>query len=270
VPVLTALTDRIDARAVWLGSLALGGLAALGYAVAAEGFWTALAFRTLQGVGLAGTYMPGLKALSDHTEGPRQSRYVSFYTASYGIGMALSYYLAGAVAAPFGWRIAFAATAAGSLAAAVVLLAALPPAKPAPHARRLFDFAPVLRVPAVRAFIFGYTGHNWELFAFRSWIVAYLTFAEGGRPAPVGATVFASLVTLAGVVSSVLGNEAALRFGRRTAILWVTGVTVAVGVLTGFAGTWSWGAAAACVLAYTLLTIGDSAALTAGTVAAAP
>jgi MFS family permease len=270
VPVLVTLTDRIDARAVLLGSLALGMLAALGYAAFADGFWTALAFRTLQGIGLAGTYMPGLKVLSDRTEGPRQSRYVSFYTASYGIGTALSYWLAGAVAEAFGWRTAFAATAVGSLMAALILLGMLRPSKPAPHERRLFDFAPALRIAAVRAFVLGYSGHNWELFAFRAWVVAYLTFAEMGRPAPISATAMASLVALAGVASSILGNEAALRFGRRRAILWVTAGSVCIGVITGFAAGWSWGAAAVCVVLYALLTIGDSAALTAGTVAAAP
>ena len=270
VPLLVTVTDRIDARAVLLGSLALGFVAALGYAALANGFWTALAFRAVQGVGLAGTYMPGLKVLSDRTEGPRQSRYVSFYTASYGIGTAFSYWLAGVIAGALGWRYAFAATTVGSLIAALILVAVLPPSKPAAHERRLFAFGPVLRMPAVRAFVFGYAGHNWELFAFRSWIVAYLTFAEMGRQQPISATAMASLVAFAGVAASIFGNEAALRFGRRRAILWVTAAAVAVGVVTGFVGTWSWGAAAFCVFVYSLLTIGDSAALTAGTVAAAP
>ena len=78
MPILVSLTDRIDPRRVLITSLLIGGIASLGYALFAEGFWTALGFRALHGVGLAGTYMPGLKALSDHIEGPRQSRYVAF------------------------------------------------------------------------------------------------------------------------------------------------------------------------------------------------
>ncbi|MGH7057566.1 MAG: MFS transporter, partial [Acetobacteraceae bacterium] len=90
VPVLASLTDRVDPRRVLAGSLMLGGASFIGFALWADGFWTALAFRALTGVGLAGTYMPGLKALSDRIGGPRQSRYVSFYTSSFGIGASLS------------------------------------------------------------------------------------------------------------------------------------------------------------------------------------
>jgi len=86
VPVLSSQTDRIDPTKIILMSLALGGAASIAFAMFAEGFWMAVILRFLQGVGLAGTYMPGLKALSDHVEGSRQSRYVAFYTASFGIG----------------------------------------------------------------------------------------------------------------------------------------------------------------------------------------
>ena len=91
VPVLSSLTDRIDPKKVLLFSLTLGGGASLAFAFFADGFWSAFFLRSLHGIGLAGTYMPGLKALSDLTEGPNQSRYVSLYTASFGIGAGLSF-----------------------------------------------------------------------------------------------------------------------------------------------------------------------------------
>jgi len=53
-------------------------------------------FQALLGVGIAGTYMPGLRLLSDHVTGPKQSRSIAFYTASFGVGTALSLALAGA------------------------------------------------------------------------------------------------------------------------------------------------------------------------------
>ena len=65
VPLATALTDRVDARKVYLigGILATAGL--LGMGLFAYNFWTALFFMAINGAGLAGTYMPGLKILSD-------------------------------------------------------------------------------------------------------------------------------------------------------------------------------------------------------------
>src|SRR3990172_4095082 len=90
VPVLVSLTDRIDPKRIYLVCMLLTVLSIAAFPLLAEGFWSAAALRTLGGVGLAGTYMPGLKALSDLIEGPAQSRAVSFYTSSFGIGSALS------------------------------------------------------------------------------------------------------------------------------------------------------------------------------------
>lgn len=272
-PLLASLTDRIDARRVVLASLALGAAASLGYALMADGFWSALVLRALQGVGLAGTYMPGLKALSDRTEGPKQSRYVSFYTASYGIGAALSYLITGWIAEAADWRWAFGATAFGSVAAFAVFAAILPAgdaARPREPGPALLDFRPVLRNRAALVFILGYCGHNWELFAFRAWMVAYLVYSSGAQAQTlVSATTIAAAVTLIGVPASILGNELTLRLGRRRAILLVTATAVAVSLIVGISAEISYALVVALCFAYGILTIGDSAALTAGTVAAA-
>src|SRR3546814_4328279 len=42
IPVLVTLTDRFDARRIWLGSMLLMGLAHLGFALLAEGLWSGM------------------------------------------------------------------------------------------------------------------------------------------------------------------------------------------------------------------------------------
>ena len=188
VPILVSLTDRIDPRRVLITSLLIGGAASLGYALFAEGFWTALAFRALHGVGLAGTYMPGLKALSDHIEGPRQSRYGAFYTSSCGLGAALSYVISGEVNTLAGWQWAFAAAAAGTVLAVAITLAVLPARPPGTGVpdTHLLDFRPVLRNREVMGYVLCYGVHAWELLGLRAWIVAFLAFSQtaggGGIP----------------------------------------------------------------------------------------
>ena len=95
VPLATALTDRIDAKKVYL----VGGLSAtcglLGMGLFAYNFWTALIFMALNGVGLAGTYMPGLKILSDRIKTGELTRHIAFYTAFFGIGTGFSYLCSG-------------------------------------------------------------------------------------------------------------------------------------------------------------------------------
>lgn len=275
VPFLSSLTDRVDPRRVILFALIVGGLASLGFALYADGFWSAMLFRCLQGVGLAGTYMPGLKALSDQTEGsPRQSRYVAFYTASFGIGAGLSYPLAGEITAALDWRWAFAMTAIGSCIAIVIILAVLPRARPqaVQHDTHFLDFRPVLRNRQAMSYILGYAGHNWELFAYRSWIVAFLVFAADWQSAgwtALNATTLAAAATLLGVPASIFGNELALRFGRRRLILLITSASIAVGCVLGFSSGVSYTLAVMLCLVYGALLTGDSASLTAGTVSSA-
>ena len=65
-------------------------IASAGFAFLTTGFWSAFGFRVVAGIALAGTYMPGLKLMSDHLSvmagGKDQSRAVAFYTSSFGIG----------------------------------------------------------------------------------------------------------------------------------------------------------------------------------------
>src|SRR5690349_6883767 len=79
-PVLTSLTDRIDARRVYFVSALLASAATLGFAAFVGGPVAAGIAQVVLGIGIAGTYMPGLKALTDNLSGSAQARAVSFYT----------------------------------------------------------------------------------------------------------------------------------------------------------------------------------------------
>lgn len=173
VPILVGSTDKVDPRRIYLLSFVIASVASLGFALAAQGFWSATFWRALAGVGLAGGYMPGLKLLTDRVGGPRQSRYVAFYTGGFSLGTAFSFAFTGEAAAWLGWRGAFAAAAAGSALGFILVLLLVRPAELAqmPAAeRRTLDFRPVLRNRAAMAFIVGYAGHTWELFALRAWL----------------------------------------------------------------------------------------------------
>ncbi len=277
VPVLVSLTDRIPPRRVYLASCAIAALANFGFAVAADGFWSALLFRALAGVGLAGTYMPGLKLLTDHVSGPGQSRMLAFYTAGFSIGSSISFLIAGAAMDLAGWRVAFLIGAAGPVLATALITLFLPGEDPRLHAppdTHVLDFRPVLRCRAVMAFVLGYTVHNFELFVVRSWIVAYLVFAASLRPGGAagwwGAAALAALFNIIGVPATIFGNELALRFGRHRVIAAIMIASAAACVLAGLAPGWPFAVVVAITALHSVLIIGESSALTAGAVGAAP
>ncbi len=279
VPVLVSLTDRQPPRAIYAVSMAIAGLSGFGFAWLAEGFWTAMLFRAMAGIGLAGSYMPGLKLLSDHLErmvpGEDHSRAVAFYTSSFGVGAALSYFFAGEIASAWGWQAAFVAAGIGPVAGLLLALATLPAKDPKPEApdTHLLDFRPVLACRQAMGFVLAYTVHNFELFAMRSWIVSYLVFAAALRPAAetfIAATTIAAVVNLLGMPSSVFGNELARKFGRVPIILIIMTVSAGMGFVVAFSAWLPFWVVIAAFLIYGVTVTADSSAITAGVVRAAP
>ena len=277
VPALTSLTDRIDSRRVYAAACLVSSLAALGFALLAEGLWSALVFQFLIGVGLGGTYMPGLKTLTDHIEGKGQSRSVAFYTAGFGVGSSLSIIVCGALGAAFGWQWAFVYGAVGPLVAAALVMLHMPRGRvraAGAHPHALLDFRPVLANRKTVPYIVGYAAHNYELFGQRSWMVAFLVFCSaldaGGAAALAGAATLAAFVNLLGPPGSILGNELALRWGRSRVIFTFMTLSGLVACGLGLlAGQPLWIVFAVMCVHYALMLF-DSAALTGGLVAATP
>jgi MFS family permease len=271
VPILTTLTDRIDARLILLGGSLVSGLATIAFGAFADGMLSAALIWALAGMGFAGAYMPGLKALTDRLGPGDVSRSVTLYTACFSLGVGLSFLVSQLVADRLGWRAAFYVTGLGSLAMVAACLA-LAPVRPKPAASALLNFAPVLRNRPAMGYILGYGAHCFELYAIRTWIVAFWTFvAARNGGAAIWEPVTVSVVTaLLAMPSSVFGNELAIRFGRRAVIVVVMLVSGAVAVAMG----WTTSGVApqlmlALVLVYAVTVPADSGALTSGMAASA-
>jgi MFS family permease len=277
VPLLTSLTDRVDARRVYAAACVLSLIGAACFAAFAQGLWTALAFQFLIGAGLAGTYMPGLKTLTDQLEGSTQSRSTAFYTASFGVGSTISIIACGKLGVTFGWVWAFVLGTIGPLLAALLVMTMMPPGRthvPRVKSRRMLDFRPVFRNRATRAYTLGYCIHNYELFGQRSWMVAFLVFCASLQPADapmlIAATTLAGVINLLGPVMSVSGNELAIRFGRERIIFTFMTASGLVACVIGYAAGLPWWIVFVMMCVHYGLMLGDSGALTAGAVASAP
>lgn len=274
VPFLVGGTDRIDARQVMLAGFVASAVSLLGLALA-TGFWSATVFRLIGGIGFAGCYMPGLKALVDRYRGSQPSRAVSFYTASYALGVGTSFWLSGVVAAAYDWRWAFATTCIGPLAGFAIARTVLEPRGSPQGPRewlRIPDFRPVFSNRKAMGFIAAYTLHTGELFVFLSWVVAFLTFTAALHPTSAGGwdiPLISAIVSVVALPASIVGNEFAIRCGRRRTILVVMLASALVAALTGFSAQLSFPAAALLCLLYGAIIAADSSALTAGTLGAA-
>jgi len=272
VTLLVTWTDRRDPRTIYLFSTAIGIVALCGLAFLARDLWSAAFCRFLAGVSLAGTYMPGLKMLTDRVEGPKQSRWLSFYTASFSLGAALSTALCGAIGHAFGAGSAFALAAGCAILGGVMVVLGTGP-RPAPPAAGSANPLPALlralRNRRALAYSLGYAAHMWELHAFRAWLVAYLTFATTGALVPSGNTALAlwgSVLLMLGMPSSIIGNEIALRIGRRRQLYVVMSLSAALALVFGAASALPFGLLLALGAVYSTFVTADSASLTAGAV----
>jgi MFS family permease len=274
VPLLLGLTDRLPVRRIYLLGTGLTTLSHLGFAFIADGFWSALIFRILAGVGWAGTYMTGLKALADHLEGTAQSRAVSWHAAGVGISGAASFAIAGLMESISGPDAAFllaAATAACAFATAgLVMPARLTVDKPRSGA--VLDYRPVFRNRAAMAWIAGYTVHTWEMAAVRAWAVTFFATViawHGSPPWLPDPTVLFTFAGLAGVLVSVTGNETAQRWGRKQVVLLAMTASAGLSLIAGWIAAVSTPLAVIVLVLWNAAIYLDSAALTAGTVGAA-
>jgi hypothetical protein len=147
----------------------------------------------------------------------------------------------------------------------------LAPLKPQPAPGHPLDFRPVFRNRTALGYILGYGAHCFELYGMRTWIVSFWTFiaAENSGNVLLGPIAVSVLVTILSLPASLLGNEAALRFGRHRAITAIMFTSAAVALVIGFGTALPPALLLLIVFAYAFTVPGDSGSLTAGMSASA-
>ena len=265
VPFLSSLTDRYDARRILLLGSLCSGLSTLAFALFASSWLTGVFIWGLAGASFAGAYMPGLRALTDRLETAEASRSITLYTASYSMGVGFSFLVSQLVADAYGWRWSFGITSLGPLFMAFVAWR-MKPVLPIPKKGHLLDVRPVVRNRPAMAYILSYGAHCFELYGFRTWLVAFWTFVisrHQGGSLPDAMTV-SFLASLLAMPASIIGNELSLRFGRASAISWIQVISALTALSIGFlAGGSAW-VILILIFIYALTVPADSGSLTAG------
>src|SRR5574341_199064 len=280
VLVLASLTDRMDTRTIYVGSAVWAGLAGVAFALFADGFRSAAALRALGGIGLAGTYVPGMRLVAERFATERRGLAIACYASAFGLGAAISLALTGRLALLTGWRLAMGVTAAGPLLAAALAAAVLSPAPPPPRVPRPPKGYPRGRGPRLldaRVFknrpalwmIGAYTAHNWELFGMRAWLPPFLAGVlirrgSGVIEASSLAATLASGVLLVGAASNIVGGWASDRWGRVRIIVVSQAVSAACSLTIGWLFTAPLWAILTLAAVYGIFVTSESGALSTG------
>ena len=232
------LADRYSPR--WIVSVgATGtGLASIGFALLAVGFWSGTGLRFLSGLFMAGVYVPGMRFLSDWYPPAQRGRALGLYVGSFSVGSALSFLATAAIADAVDWRTAIAATSVGVVAFAPLVLGLTRDHPDAVEREAVaFDLS-ILRNRAYLSAVSAYSWHNWELLGARNWLLAFLlatpAFAATGSGVLAG-TVAAVWVAMSGV-GNAFGGLASDRIGRGRTIAGGLAVSGAISAVLGFLG----------------------------------
>ncbi len=275
-PVLVGLTDRVDARLVFLGGCAFSSVGCFLFATNAVNFWSAAMAWMLVGAGLAGTYMPGLQILNARFDDKARVRAVPWYTACFGIGTGGSFALMGVFLAYADYRLAALISSVGAFIAALLVLFFVQPHPAQPFSgtkkkRHPLDLRPAFQKPVALGYIFAYGAHTYELFAYRTWSFALLMFLVGRVDTPFGigsVTIIVSLITVTGLLASLVGAQISLALGRHRVIALIGAASVGMSCFAAFSLDGPLWLAIASLWVYNVFIMLDSGALTTGTVEA--
>ena len=222
--ILSALTDRYNTRTIFIASALWSATANILFALFAHDYASGMLLRGLTGIGMGGTYMPGLKLVAERFPSAERGKAVGVYVGALLLGGSLSLALTGGVAALAGWRAAFVACSLGVFAGILIALAAFKGYQPRHHAavEQGFRREIVTNRPAL-LMICGYGAHMWEMYGMRSWLAPFFTAALIGRGLASGAAtgwaaVGAAVVVGVGAISTAITGTLSDRLGRTRTI----------------------------------------------------
>ena len=138
---------------------------------------------------------------------------------------------------------------------------------------RVLDFRPVIKSKKTMGYVLAYTVHNFELFAYRSWMVAFLVYvasSQSNQTLIFSATVWATISNLLAIPFSILGNELARKIGRHRAITIIMWASALMASIIGFLGSQPFLVVAIILIVYGILVSSESPSITAGVISSAP
>ncbi len=225
--ILSTLTDRLNTKYIFIASALWSATANLLFAFFAHDYTSAMLLRALTGIGMGGTYMPGLKLVAERFSSSQRGRAVGVYVGALVLGASLSLVLTGGLTSLIGWRPAFVAGSVGVYVGALLSLVVFRQYRFVQRTQQTGPSIPeVLQNRPAMLMILGYGAHMWEMYGMRSWLAPFFTAnlinwgIAGGTATGWGATASAVVIGI-GTFSTAITGTLSDRLGRTKTIFLV-------------------------------------------------
>jgi predicted MFS family arabinose efflux permease len=193
---LTGLADRYLASRVFAVSALIGSAVNAGFALLSENVASALPYRFVTGVALAGVYPLGMKLVVSWAP-QRSGEALGWLVGALTVGTATPH-LVRALGQTWPWQgVVLASSALAIIAAVAVVVQGDGPYLPAVSRFQPGVVLTAFRVPQFRASALGYFGHMWELYAF--WNVVPALVERAGFQSPDRAWLSFTVIGAGGV-----------------------------------------------------------------------
>ena len=276
-PFLVSLTDTFDARKLYSISCIIGSAGLLFFSLFATNAINASIFWSLVGVGLAGTYMPGLQILNSRLNKVSREKYVAVYTSFFGLGVAFSFSFFGILKNyNVTWENSF------LIASFILFICSFPllifsgkeieERQTKPYLGIIKVLTSIFRTfsnKQASPFILGYGGHTYELFGFRSWTFPCIIFLSNYFNVSVSDAFIANSIGLMGflgIFASIYGAKYCIGKNRAQVVSNMGMLCFVGSILTAISFWFSFWLALLMLFVYNALIILDSGSLTTGTV----
>ena len=239
--ILSTLADRFSIKKIFIISALWSGTANLLFALYAHDYSSGMLLRALTGIGMGGTYMPGLKLVAERFPGSQRGKAIGIYVGSLVLGASLSLLVTGTTASLAGWRTAFVICSVGVFTGVLVSLLVFRDYRSVPLRRtpeETYMTAVIKNRPAM-LLILGYGSHMWEMYGMRSWLAPFFTATlvqygfAGGKATGWGATASALIVGM-GAFSTAITGSLSDRIGRTKTISLVMAASASISLVFGW------------------------------------
>jgi MFS family permease len=238
--LLSILSDRFNIKHIFITAALCSAIANLLFALYAHDFASGMFLRALTGIGMGGTYMPGLKLVAERFDASHRGKAIGIYVGSLVMGTSLSLAVTGWLTQLYDWHIAFIVSSVGVFCGVLLSFPLFKGYRPAPRMQSEAGYTgEVIKNRPALLMIMGYGSHMWEMYGMRSWLAPFFASAligwgsDSARATGYASTVAAAVIGI-GAFSTAITGTLSDRFGRTATISLVMAASATLSFTFGW------------------------------------